>query len=174
MQGEFLRVGGRDIADCVKGISAFATFTESFGRLTIRTNAEKLQFVGHGLETVFGGDAFLQFAWKTLDDLDDFRAAGANEVMMVSIIGLANEFKSSCAVPEIELFHHAHLLQQVHCPIDRGQVAFAFGHGGQDFPGSHGVRMFSQNFQNGQARTGDFTRLTPQPIGQRGQRLWFV
>ncbi len=163
--------------DCSMKVAAgkgVESATASFAFLAIRTNPEKLQFVRNPLETVSGGDAFFQFAWKTFHDLDNFRAARANQVVMVSVVDFANEFKSSYAVAEIKLFHHAHFFEQVHCPIDGGQVALAFGHAGEDFPVSQGVRMFSQNFQNSRARACDFTRLTAQPICQRGQRLRFV
>ena len=142
--------------------------------LAIRTNPKKFQFVGHGLEAVFGGDSFFNFSEKTFLNLHDLRAFGADQMMMMAVIVFPNQFKARRAVAKIKPLDHAHFLQQVHGAINGGEVATAFGHFGKNFPVGQRMRMPPQNFQYGRARAGDFPRLSAQPAGQGGQILPFV
>jgi hypothetical protein len=144
---------------------------EPFSLLAVRTQPEKFKFVGHIFEAVGGGNARFNRTRKTFLNFNHLRAAGANQVVVVTVIPLAYQFKSRRPVTEIKSFHHAHFLQQVHRAIDGRQIAPASGHFGKNLPVRERMRMTPQNFQNGRARAGDFARLAPQPAGKRGHFL---
>jgi len=92
----------------------------------------------------------------------------------MAITPLADEFKPGLAVSKIILFYQADFSEQVHRPINRGQITLAFGQGGENFPVGQRMRVFPQNFQDCPARAGDFARLMTQAAGQRGQTLSFM
>ncbi|MGA2788562.1 MAG: hypothetical protein ABSF60_13655 [Verrucomicrobiota bacterium] len=139
--------------------------------LALRANAEKFKFVGHILEAVCGGNALFNRARKTLLDFDHFRAAHANQMMVMSVITFANQLKPRRAVAKIKPLHHSHLFEQVHGAVNRRQIALAFGQGGEDFPVRERMRMLPQNFQNRRAGAGDLSRLLAQTTRQRRQFL---
>ena len=126
--------------------------------LTFRTDSEKFQFVGDAFETVSGGNLLFDFPGKTFINFDDFRTLRADKMVMMAVVVFAHQFKTPCAVAEIEPFHNPHFFQQVHGAIDGGQVAFsvALAHFSQDFAVREGMRMFSQNLQYRRARAGNF------------------
>jgi hypothetical protein len=142
--------------------------------LAIRTDSKKFQLVGHGFEPVLGGNPFLNFLREAFFNLHDFRTFRADQMMVMAVIILADKFEPRRAVAEIKPLHHSHFLQQVHRAVNRGQVTPASGHFGKNLPVCERMRMAPQNFQDGRARAGDFSRLTPQPSGQRGHLLPFV
>jgi len=120
--------------------------------------------VGDAFETVFGGNFLFNPPRKTFFDFNYLRTPSADEMVMVTVIVLAHQFKAPGAIAEIEPLDHSHLFEQVHGAINRGQVALsmAFSHFGQDFAICEGVRMFSKDFQDVSAWTGDFAGLTAQ------------
>jgi hypothetical protein len=142
--------------------------------LTSRANTEKFQLVGDGFETVLSGDPFLNFLREAFFNLHDLRTFGADQVMVMAVVILADEFKPRRAVAEIKPLYHPHLLQQVHRTVNRGQITPASEHFGKNLPVRERMRVTPQNFQNGRARAGDFSRLAPQPTGQRGHLLPLV
>jgi hypothetical protein len=91
--------------------------------------------------------------------------------MVMTVVIFTHQFKPSRAVAEIKPLHHAHFLQQVHRPVNRGQIAPASGQGREYFLVGERMRMPPQNPQNRLARTGDFAGVSPQTTGQRGQFL---
>ena len=95
--------------------------------MAVRADAEKFKLVRHGLEAVCRGDAFLDFGGKTFHDLHDFRAARADQMMVVAVVAFADEFKPRRAVAKIKPLHHPHFFEQVHGTINRRQVTFALG-----------------------------------------------
>jgi hypothetical protein len=131
-----------------------------------RADSKKFQLVGHGFEAVLSGNTRLNFTEKTLVNLDDLRAPRANQMVVMAVVALADEFKPRRAVAKIKPFYHAHLLQQVHGAINGGQIAPAFGHGGQNLAVRQRMRMPPQNLQNGLARAGDFPGPSAQTAGQ--------
>ena len=137
------------------------------GRLALRANAEKFKFVGHAFETIRGGNARLNLARKTFLDFDHFRAAQANQMMVMAVIAFADQFKPRRAVAEVKPLHHPHLFEQMHGAVNRRQIALALGQGGEDFLVRERMRMLPQNFQNCRARAGDLSRLLAQTARQR-------
>lgn len=137
--------------------------------LALRADAQKFQLVRHGLEAVCRRDALLDLAGKTFGDFHDFRAARADEMMMVAVVALADEFKPRRAIPKIKTLHHPHLFEQVHGTINRRKVAVSPRKRGENFPVRQRMRMPTQNFQDRRARAGDLVRLPAQTVCQRGQ-----
>ena len=132
---------------------------------------EKLQLVCHFAKVVGGGNPRFNFPRETFFDFNHLRAPRANQVMMMSVVALADEFKPGRAVPEIEPFDHLHFFEHVERAVNGGQVALAFWHGAKDFPAGERVGMFAQQLQNRLARAGDSPRLPAQASGQGGQFL---
>jgi hypothetical protein len=118
-----------------------------------------------------GGDARFDSARKTLVDFNYFRAACADQMMVMAVVAVANKLESRRAIAEIKPLHHAHFLKQMHRAINRGQIAPVFWHGVKNFPVCQRMRMSPENFQNRLARTRDLARLPAQTTRQRGQFL---
>jgi hypothetical protein len=142
--------------------------------LAIRADSKKFQPVGHGFEAVCSGDARFDFARKTFVNFNHFRAARADQMMVMPVIAFADELESRCAVAKVKPLHHAHFLKQVHCAVNGRQIALAFGYGGENFPVRQRMGVSAQNFQDRLARTRDFTRLPAQTTRQCGQFLPLV
>jgi hypothetical protein len=142
--------------------------------LAIRADSKKFQPVGHGFEAVCSGDARFDFARKTFVNFNHFRAARADQMMVMPVIAFADEFESRRAVAKVKPFHHAHFLKQVHCAVNGRQIALAFGYGGENFPVRQRMGVSAQNFQDRLARTGNFVRLPAQTTRQCGQFLPLV
>ena len=142
--------------------------------LALRADAEKFQFVTDSLELVSGGNAPLNFFRKAFVNLDDFRTFRANQMMVMAVVALADEFKPRRAVAEIKPFDHAHFFEQVHGPINCGQITQTPGQRGKNLPAGKRMRVRAQNFQDRPARAGDFARLPAQAAGERGQFLSLV
>jgi hypothetical protein len=124
--------------------------------LAIRADSEKFQLVGHGFEAICSGDARFDFARKTFVNLNHFRAARADQMMVMPVIAFANELESRRAVAKIEPLHHAHFLKQVHGTVNGRQITSALGYGGENFPVRQWMGVPAQNFQDRLARAGDF------------------
>jgi hypothetical protein len=118
--------------------------------------------VGHAFEAVRSGNARLNLAREAFLDFDHFRAAQANQMMVMAVIAFADQFKPRRAVAEIKPLHHPHLFEQMHGAVNRRQIALAPGQGGKYFPVRERMRMLPKNFQNGRARAGDLSRLLAQ------------
>ena len=80
-------------------------------------------------------------------------------MVMVTIIILPHQFKTSRAIAKVKALDHAHFLQHVHGAIDGGQVAWpaALLHFQKNFPVREGMGTFAEDFQNRRTRTGNFT-----------------
>jgi hypothetical protein len=139
--------------------------------LALRANAEKFKFVGYTFEAVRGGNARLNLARKTFLDFDHFRAACANQMMVMAVIAFTDQFKPRRAVAEVKPLHHPHLFEQMHGAVNRRQIALAPGQGGEDFLVRERMRVLSKNFQDCRARAGDLPRLPAQTTRQRRQFL---
>ena len=98
--------------------------------LAVRADAEKFEFVRHGLEAVCRRDAFLDFAGETFLNFNDLRAFGADQMMMMAVVAGANQFKPGGTVAEIKPLHHPHFFEQMHGPVNGRQIAPTFGQGG--------------------------------------------
>ena len=79
--------------------------------LTSGTDAEEFQLVSDCLKAVAGRDPLLEFAHRAFIDFDHFRAAGADQVMMMAVIAFLEQFETSRTVAEIKFLHHSHLLE---------------------------------------------------------------
>ncbi len=142
--------------------------------LAFRADAEKFQFVADGLELVFGGNALFNFRRKAFVNLDNSRTFRANQMMVMAVVALANQFKPRRTVAEIKPLDHVHCFEQVHDPINRRQITKALGQCGKNLPAGERMRMRAQNIEDGLARAGDFARLPAQAAGERGQFLSLV
>lgn len=91
--------------------------------LTARAEPKKLQPMSDGFEAVLCGNSFLQFLGKTFFQFDNVRTAGADKVMMMSVVAFVEQLELSGASPEIESFDHFHLLQQMHGAVDGREIA---------------------------------------------------
>ena len=140
-------------------------------RLAPGANAEKLQFVSDGLETVAGRDRFLQFMRKAVFDFHNLGTADANQVVMMSIVAFTHQFEPRRAVAEVKAFNHAHFLEQVHGTVNRRQIAVSFRHRGEDFLVGQRMRVLAQSFEDGLARAGNSTGPLAEPTGQIRQLL---
>jgi hypothetical protein len=122
--------------------------------------------VGDAFEMVFGRNFLFNFPRKTFFNLNHFRASGANEMVMVTVVVFAHQFKAPGTVAEIEPLDHPHLFEHVHRAINRGEVALsvALSHFGQDFAIGERVRVFSEDFQDGRARARNFAGLAAQTV----------
>ena len=127
--------------------------------------------MGDALEAVTVSNLLFNFAGKTLVDLDNFGAFCANEVVMMPVI--VDQFIPCRTVPEIEPLNDAHSFEQVHGAIDRGSIAMTvlLSHFRKNFAVGQGVRMFSQNLQDGRAGTCNLAGLAAQLFLQGGQIL---
>jgi len=67
--------------------------------------------MGYAGKAVLAGDAAFEVAGKAFANLDHRAAFAADEVMMVAIIVLPEQFKACSAVAKIEAFYHGHFLQ---------------------------------------------------------------
>ncbi len=75
------------------------------------------------LEAVFPGDLAFDFFREAIVNLDDLRALCANQMMVMAIIALADQFKPRRAVAEIKPLHHPHFFKQMHRAVNRRQIA---------------------------------------------------
>ena len=147
----------------------------SFGQaaprsLAARTDAEKFQPVRDFLKAVARRNPPLQFVRKTVIDLDHFRAGGADEMVMMPVVPLGQQFKAGRPVPEIKPLYQAHLFQQVHGAINGCQIAVPGRQGAKNFPVGQRARLAVEYLQDGPARPGDFALLPAQALGPMRQR----
>lgn len=82
--------------------------------LALRADSKKFKLMRHKLEFVFGGDALLDFFWKTFFNLHDFGTIRADQMMVMAVVVFTDKFKPRRAVAKIEPLDHAHLCEQVH------------------------------------------------------------
>ena len=140
--------------------AAFSLVTA--GLLALRANAEKFKFVGHAFKAVRGGNVRLNLAGKAFLDFDHSRTARANQMMVMTVIAFADQFKPRRAVAEVKPLHHPHFFEQMHGAVNCRQIALALGQGGEDFLVRERMWILPQNFQNCRARAGDLSRLLAQ------------
>jgi len=139
--------------------------------LAARAGAKEFKLVRHSGKIMGCSQAQFNLAQEAFLDFHDRRAARANQMMVMAVVTLADQFKPRRAVPEIEPPDNIHFFEQVQRAINCCQIALALGRDGENFLARQWMRMFAQNFQNRLAWTGDFARLTAQSSGQRGHFL---
>jgi hypothetical protein len=105
---------------------------EASQSLAVGADAEEFEAVGDAFETGGGGDALFDLGREAVGDFDDFGAGTADEVVMMVVV-IGDEFEARGAVAEIEAMDHAHFFKEMHGTINRGEIAFALGKGGEDF-----------------------------------------
>ena len=139
--------------------------------LAFGTNPKKFQFVSDSFKTVFGGDLLLNLAGKTFVNLHDFGALRANEMMMMAVVVFADQFKTACAISEIEPFHHAHFFEQFHGTVNGRKIAAFSGllHFPKNFAIGERMGMTAQDLQDRGAWSGHFVRLPAQTTFQVGK-----
>jgi len=139
-----------------------------FSFLARGADPEKFEPVGHRLKMVMFRNLFLERGGKTFFEFDHQRTTGADEMVVMPVFAFADEFKARGAVAEIKLLDHPQFLEQLHGPVNRGQVALSGRQEAEDFPVGERMPLAPQNFQDGRARAGDFVGAAPQTAGQRG------
>ena len=95
-------------------------------------------------------------------------------MVVMAIITLFHEFEPRGSITEIKPLHHPQLLQQLHRPVNRGEVAFTRRQFGEDFLVRQRMRVMPQHVQNGRARAGNLMRFPTQAASERRKlRLGF-
>jgi hypothetical protein len=88
--------------------------------------------MGNRYEPVPAGDLFFQFADRAVFEFHNAGAFSAYQVMMMAVITLQQQLEPGNPIPKFKSFHHAHILQQMHAPIYRRQVAAMAGERGKN------------------------------------------
>ena len=136
--------------------------------LTIRTQSEEFQLVRYAGEPVFPGDALLEVSGKAFADFHHDAAFAADEVMMMAIVVLLEQFKARGAVAKIEALHHRHFFKQTQRSINRGEIAIKLP---VDLACGERMILATQHFQNQLTRPGDSLRVLAEARGQLGKVL---
>ena len=117
--------------------------------LTFRAEAEEFQFVGDAGESIAMGDALFQFLHETFLYFDDAGAIGADQMMMVLMFFVADQFVAGDGVAEIKPLHQVHFFQEMHRTVDGGEVAFGSAEELMDFANGQGMFL---GFERGDDR----------------------
>ena len=128
--------------------------------------AEEFEFVSDGGEAVAGGDLALEVLEKTILDLDDGGAIGANEVVVMFVFLVADQFVTGDGIAEVEALDELDFFQEMDRAIDRGEVAIVSDEG-VDFADSERVGLGFEGADNGEARAGKFARFFAETFGDR-------
>jgi len=81
--------------------------------LAVRADTEELEFVNHGLKAAVQGNAVVELGHRAMVDLYYTRTAQANQVMVMSVIAVGQQFEPGDTISKIKPFHHCHALQQM-------------------------------------------------------------
>ena len=136
--------------------------------LTIRTQSEEFQPVRYVGEAVFPGDTLLEVPRKAFADFHHGAAFAADEVMMMAIVVLPEQFKACGAITKIEALHHRHFFKQTQRSINRGEVAIKLP---VDLACGERMIFAAQHFQNQLARPSNSLRVLAEARGQIGKVL---
>ena len=112
--------------------------------MAARAETEEFKFVSNGFEAVARGDLILEVSQQAFFDFDHIGAPGADEVMVVAVITLGDQFEARNAVAEIEPLDDTHFFQQMHGTINCGKVAAVIGEACQDFLVREWMSMLTQ------------------------------
>jgi hypothetical protein len=134
--------------------------------LAARAEAVEFQVVGYAGEAVSGRDACFQVGRETFLQFDDDPATGANQVMVMSVVAISEQFEARAAGAKVKTFHQAQALEQMHGTIYRGQVAVPRREFREHFPDGHGAGVATEHGENGLTRGRDAARATAQLLGQ--------
>src|SRR5262245_50118382 len=104
------------------------------GVLTLRTDPEKLQFVSNRFKPIAAGNAVFQLCHRAFINLHYLGAPSADQMVMMAVVAIAQQFKARQPLTEIKALHQAHTLEQVHRAINRREVAV--------FPGKRSKYLF--------------------------------
>ena len=135
--------------------------------MAARADSKELQAMGHGLEAVLSGNSLLQFFGKAFFQLDDIRAAGADKVMVMSIVAFVQKFELCRASAEVESFDHFHLLEQMHGTVDGGKITvveFLL-----NLLDAQGSGVASYDLKNRLPLACDLPQFASEPLGQLRQ-----
>lgn len=94
-------------------------------RLTLPTDAEEFQFVRDGLETILRRQFFFEFAGKTFVHFKDDGALRADQMMVMTVVAVSEQFKPCHSIAEVEAFDETHRAEQMHGTIHGRKVAFS-------------------------------------------------
>ncbi len=141
------------------------------GFLATRAEAEELEAMGDVGETVALGEDAFEIAGETFLDLDDGGAGAADEVVMMMVRAVGDEFEPGGAVAEIEPLHEAHFLEGVHVAVDGGEIAVSLAEGGVDLAVGEGMGVAPQDIEDGLAWQGDLATAGAELLGEFGEGL---
>ena len=108
--------------------------------------------MGHAGKAVHAADAAFEVAGKAFANLDHRAAFAADEVMMMAIVVLPEQFKARGAVAKIEALHHCHFFEQTQRAVNRGEIAIELP---VDLARGERMILAAQHFQNQLTRRGD-------------------
>lgn len=117
------------------------------------------------------GQRTLQFRRETLLDFNDESAPGADEMVVMAVVPIGNQFKSCGSISKIEPADESHLLQRVKVPVNGCQVATFSSQRLVNLAVGQRMLMPPEDIQDGLPRQGDLARMLPQLLRQFLERL---
>lgn len=76
--------------------------------------------MGDGFEAAASGNPGFQLRAETVRDFNHLSALCADQVMVMAVVALGQQFEAGHAVPQVEALDKREALQQVHGAIDGG------------------------------------------------------
>lgn len=131
--------------------------------------AKELESMSDPGEAMLTGQGLFQLGWKTLLHLDDQCAARTDQVVMVPVTSVRNQFEARRSITEVVSSDESHLLQRVKIPIDGRQIAALVAQCRMDFPVGQRVLVTPEDLQDGLPWARDFSGVLPQLGGQLPQ-----
>lgn len=141
------------------------------GFLATGAEAEEFEAMGDVGEAVALGEDAFEFAGEAFLDFDDGGAGAADEVVMVMIRTVGDEFEPGGAVTEIEPLHEPHFFEGVHVAVDGGEIAVGLAEGGMDLAVGEGMGVATEDVEDGLAWNGDLATAGAELFGEFGKGL---
>src|ERR1041384_208407 len=121
--------------------------------LAVRTQTEEFQAMADVLEAVRRSDpGIVEIRQATFIEFHDLRAAGANEMVVMSLGFVLDEFETRGALPKVEPLHNPNFLEQSQGTVHGGQVAIDGGQGAVEFLDRQGAPVAAEDFEQSLAR----------------------
>jgi hypothetical protein len=117
-----------------------------------------------------GEDGF-EIAGEAFLDFDDGGAGAADEVVMMVIGTVGDEFEPGGAVAEIEPLHETHFFEGVHVAVDGGEIAVGLAEGGMDFAVGEWVGVAAEDVEDGLTWDGYLATAGAEFFGEFGKGL---
>lgn len=138
--------------------------------LALGADSEEFQLVRDVFEAVPTRQRGFEFRREAVFDFHHRRTLGADQMMVVPVVALDQEFEPRGSIPEVKPAHHAHFLEGVQISIHRGEVALETGKRGVDLAVGERVLMPAQDIEDGLSGRGDLAGVATQLVGEFVQR----